>query len=335
MSLAMLAPDVHPDSPRPPATAQPVAVRRDAVRRAFTLVELLVVIAILGVLIALMLPAVQAAREAARRQICSSHLREVGLAISHYESAVRKFPAGRIGCDDSGDNPATPLPFCPPGLPVEKKTAASGFITLLPYMEQQALHDKLAVAHGGLWNRNMDDLGWWYASHAKAEAIKERVTVYVCPSDPSKGLSDAYNPVIAATGTYAFIQGTKGPASPGFESKYENDGLFLYVIQRKRTEITDGSSQTIMLGETIMNDTFEGSNTWTYARRNADSLRTTELALNTPPGPGDYYGLQNGALGSVHPGGVMFAYADGHVDMIAESVELAVLRAASTIAGED
>ncbi len=326
----MLAPDVLQDSPRPPATAG-----QNAVRRAFTLVELLVVIAILGVLIALMLPAVQAAREAARRQICSSHLREVALAISHYESAVRKFPAGRVGCDDTGEDPATPLAICPPGLAVEKRNAASGFITILPYMEQQALHDKLDVANGGLWNRNMNDLGWWYGSPKKAEAIKLRPTLFVCPSDPSKPLSDAYSPVVAATGTYAFVQGTKGAASPGLESKYENDGLFLYVIQRKRSEIADGSSNTLMIGETLMADTFESSNTWTYARRNADSLRTTEFILNTPPGPGEFYGLQNGAMGSVHPGGGMFAYADGHVDMVTDTVELAVYRAASTIAGED
>ena len=319
-------------SDRAPGSVQPqVAVTSGGLaRHGFTLVELLVVIAILGVLVAIMLPAVQAAREAARRQICSSHLREVALAIDHYESALSHYPAGRVGCDDTLN-----IAVCPPGLPPEKKTAASGFVAILPYMEQQALHDQLDVRNGGLWNRNVDDLSWWYASSAKAVAVEQRVPLLVCPSDTSESISDVYAPVLAATGSYAFVQGTKGTASPRPVAKYDNDGLFLYVIERRASEVADGLSNTLMIGEVTMADTWESSNTWTYARLNADSLRTTEYAVNTWPGAGSTYELQNGAMGSRHPGGALFAYADGHVAMIEEGVELTVYRAASTIAGEE
>jgi prepilin-type N-terminal cleavage/methylation domain-containing protein/prepilin-type processing-associated H-X9-DG protein len=312
----------------------------------FTLVELLVVIAILGVLVALLLPAVQAAREAARRQICGSHLRQVALAVEHYESALRRLPAGRVGCDDTGDdcrnNPnqdpsgcAVAVAVCPAGLSVEKKTAASAFVTILPYMEQQALHDRLAVAKGGLWNRNVNDLGWFYASPTKAEAIKQRVPIFVCPSDASKPISDAYDPVFAATGSYVFVQGTKGPTSRRPTAKYDNDGAFIYVTGRKASEISDGLSRTLAGGEVVMSDAWESSNTWTYARMNADAIRTTEHPLNTRPGVGGGYEAQNGAFGSEHPVGGMFAYADGHVEMIHNDIALDVYRALATIAGDD
>jgi hypothetical protein len=279
-----------------------------------------------------MLPAVQAAREAARRQMCMSHLKQVAQAVANYESGIAFFPAGRVGCDDTPD-----VPECPPGLPPEKKTAASAFVTILPYMEQQALHAQLDVDHGGLWNRNIDDLAWWYNSAAKARAITQTVAVFRCPSDTSQLVSDVYLPVHAATGSYAFVQGTKRPSAsvtPG-EARYNNDGLFVYVKRRRAGEITDGLSGTLMAGEVRMADTWESSNTWTYARFNADTLRTTEFALNTPPGAGSPYSLQNGAFASQHPSIGLFAHADGHVDALRDDIDLRAYRALSTVAAED
>ena len=95
-------------------------------KRAFTLVELLVVIAIVGLLIAMSLPAVLSAREAARRTTCVSRMRQSGLGILEYQSATAYFPPGRTGCDDTGDEMSHKV--CPPGLPPTKKTAASGFV---------------------------------------------------------------------------------------------------------------------------------------------------------------------------------------------------------------
>ncbi len=94
--------------------------------RGFTLLELLVVISIIGVLIGLLLPAIQSAREAARRDSCTNNLKQLGLAIHSYEASHRKFPPGRVGCDDTGDS--MPIAPCPPGLPTDRKTAASGSV---------------------------------------------------------------------------------------------------------------------------------------------------------------------------------------------------------------
>jgi prepilin-type N-terminal cleavage/methylation domain-containing protein/prepilin-type processing-associated H-X9-DG protein len=302
---------------------------------AFTLIELLIVIAIIGVLIGLMLPAIQAAREAARRDGCINNQRQVADAMLNYEAARGHFPAGRVGCDDTGESPATPIAACPPGLPSEKKNAASGFVTILPELEQQALYDQLAVDRGGLWNRNVDDLTWWYNDPAKARGIMERLPVFVCPSDDSEPISVQYSPALAATGSYALVQGTRGPRRPRAEAKYDNDGLFLYVIPRKASEVTDGLSNTLMLGEVLLADTWESSNTWTYARLNADSLRSTDYPLNTPPGSGSGYERQDGAFGSQHPSGAVFAYADGHVEFLEDIIDPAAYRALSTIAGDE
>jgi prepilin-type N-terminal cleavage/methylation domain-containing protein len=297
---------------------------------AFTLVELLVVIAILSVLAALLLPAVQAAREAARRHVCITNLKQAAAALSNYESAQRQFPAGRLGCDDT-----TSIAICPPGLPVEKKNAASGFVAILPYLEQHPLFEQLAVDRGGLWNRNVDDLAWWYDSSAKAQGVAVSLEVMRCPTDPSDLISKVYDPVLAATGSYALVQGSKGPHSPRAAAKYDNNGMFLYVVPRRAAEVTDGLSNTVIVGEVIMADTWESSNTWTYARLNSDSLRTTEYALNTTPGAGDLYESQNGAFASWHTEGALFAYADGHINWVRDDIELKAYRALSTIAAED
>jgi prepilin-type N-terminal cleavage/methylation domain-containing protein/prepilin-type processing-associated H-X9-DG protein len=304
-------------------------------RGAFTLVELLVVIAIMAVLIGLLMPAVQAARETARRAVCTDRQKQVVLAIRNYETAHGAFPAGRLGCDDTGEG--APIPLCPPGLTPEEKNAASGFIPILPYIELQALFDQLDVAHGGLWNRNVASLAW-YDIPAKRAGIQQRVPLFVCPSDTADELSDVYDPVIAATASFVLVQGSIGPGHPAYAkaaAKYDNNGLFTYKQARREREVTDGLTHTLAVGEVILADWWESSNTWTYARQNADALRTTANPLNTRPGAGVMSDLQNGAFASHHPGGATFAHADAHVEFIQEDIDLSLYRALSTIAGED
>ena len=311
----------------------PFPVKRPDCRAtgAFTLVELLVVISIIGVLIAVLLPAVQAAREAARRGACYNNQKQIGVAIANYEGLCGKFPSGRVGCDNTGDYYT--ISVCPPGLTAEQKTAASGFIEILPQLEQQALYDLLAIHKGGLWNKNVSDLGW-YKNDNKSWGIKKRPRVYICPSDASNSISDIYPPVLAATGSYAFVNGVLGPEDPVNLVKFENNGLFLYVIKRKAKQVEDGLSNTMMLGEVVLADTFESSNVWTYALANADCLRSTSNPLNTRPGA-DKDGKsqkQNGAFGSEHPGGGVFCFADGHAKFISDDVDFPLYQEMSTIA---
>ena len=300
--------------------------------RGFTLVELLVVIAIIGVLVAVLLPAVQAAREAARRAQCMGNQTQIALAISIHENSLQEYPPGRIGCDDTGDEMA--ISVCPAGLSVEKKTGASGFISILPYIEQQPLYDRLGVQAGGLWNRNVDNL-YWYYNRDKKQGIAQRLVQFVCPSDWSEPMSDVYAPVSAATSSYALVQGSLGPDSPPHRTKYENNGMFIYVLKRAAKQVTDGLSQTTMIGEVVLSDTWESSNVWTYALTNADCLRNTKNRLNTRPGAGVAAERRNGAFGSRHPGGTVFGYADGHIGFISDSISLDVYQAQATIRGEE
>lgn len=299
---------------------------------AFTLVELLVAITVIGVLTAILLPAVNAAREAARRISCTNKQRQVGVAITNYETSFRKFPAGRIGCDDTGDLMTHRI--CPPGLSPEQKTGASGFVVILPQLEENGLYDQVDVYHGGLWNRNVDDL-YWYANKQKCRAIKQRIDILVCASDPSDPISNVYAPVTAATSSYAFVNGSLGPDAPVQQTKFENNGMFLYVTSRRFKQIRDGLSRTMMLGEVVMSDTWESSNTWSYTLVNADCLRSTRNPLNTRPGAGITLERQNGAFGSFHAGGANFCFGDGHVQFITEDIELELYQALSTIDGRE
>ena len=112
---------------------------RPAAALGFTLVELLVVIAIIGILVALLLPAVQAAREAARRTQCQNNLKQLGLAALNHEGTHKHLPPGRMGCDGAANL------NCSPG---EWSRAASGFLPMLPFLEEPALYDSIDFDDG-------------------------------------------------------------------------------------------------------------------------------------------------------------------------------------------
>lgn len=299
----------------------------------FTLVELLVVIAIIGILIGMLLPAVQSVREAARRIQCQNNLRQVGVALLNYESSFMMLPPGRVGCDDIGEQ--MQVSQCRSGLTSEQKNGASGFVSILPQLEQSNLRDALKVENGGLWNRDVDDLMWWQNYPQKREGVRVQLPVLWCSSESGNRESDVYSPIIAATSSYALNSGSLGPDHPVHTTKYKNDGAFIYHSQISLKDIDDGLSNTFLVGEVIRPDTNESSNVWSYAIANGDCLRTTTNPLNTVPGAGIVVELRNGAFGSSHPNGGSFVYGDGHVAFVDDTVTLPVYRSFSTIDGSE
>jgi len=298
-------------------------------RSGFTLVELLVLIATIGMLAALLMAAIQSAREASRRTTCQNNLRQLGLALHHHESVHREYPAGRQGCDSWGASD-TRSPCTGNVLPAEM-TGASGFISLLDFLDLDVLRDQLDVADGGLWNNDTNDVRWYVNSDRKRLGVQSRPAVMVCPSAVAEPLSDVYFPVIAATGSYALSSGSLGPSDPKWRVKYRNNGLFVYFDKRRPADVYDGLSNTFAAGEVRAADRWESSNTWTYAISHADSLRSTKNPLNSVPGDGIVEERQNGAFGSMHPGGSLFLFADGHVKFILNDVEMSVFRRLSMI----
>ena len=261
-------------------------------QRAFTLVELLVVIAIIGVLVALLLPAVQAAREAARRCSCLNNISQLALAVHNYEFAVEHLPAGVI-------NPEGPIRSEDNGQHV------SWLVQILPYIEMQNVYNIFDIEEGA------------YAP-ANSMVRATTVSVFLCPSYPGSDLNEEET---AAVSTYA---GCHHDVEAPIDA--DNHGLMFLNSQIRYTDILDGSSQTILIGEyrpdeagmyegrfrrmqnslgwvsgtraTLRNtgSSFEDTRSW--RRQNAEPL--------PQPGP-----LDVGGFSSAHPGGAQFALADG------------------------
>ncbi|MBN1908698.1 MAG: DUF1559 domain-containing protein [Pirellulales bacterium] len=195
---------------------------RHHARRAFTLVELLVVIAIIGILIALLLPAVQAAREAARRLQCSNNLKQIGLAILNYESANRCFPL--VG-EDTG-NP---------------RHLASWWVRIFPQLEDKVAYENLDLSE--LWTGTNP--------HNK-EFLDNRYFDYMdCPSSTLPDFVTYSIPVHVMAPCYAGITGgADHPSARSMSVGIFSQGGVLTITDRVRmADITDGSSNTMMVGE--------------------------------------------------------------------------------------
>jgi prepilin-type N-terminal cleavage/methylation domain-containing protein/prepilin-type processing-associated H-X9-DG protein len=334
-------------------------------RRAFTLVELLVVIAIIGILIALLLPAVQSARESARRAHCLNNLKQFGLAAHNYESTFKRLPPSRLN-----------LINFPAGV-----TAAdtgeewSQHARLLPYFEQDAGYDKIDF-----------DRNWNHANNKGALAI--RPPVFICPSDAAARLDPPGNQEQGKTNYRANAgamtvtgRNNNGIFFPFVDVDY-NDRLQFHKYGLTLAEVLDGTSNTAMFSERAVGDdtpnkyhpegdwyllsspTATGANfNVTIAFRNAciastppspisnmnsDSrggqrwsnpgTRVTRYNHVVPPNGRSCCGMMNGnndcgneagatTATSFHPGGVNLVLVDGSVKFVRDAISPSIWQA--------
>jgi prepilin-type N-terminal cleavage/methylation domain-containing protein/prepilin-type processing-associated H-X9-DG protein len=317
-------------------------------RKGFTLIELLVVIAIIAVLIALLLPAVQAAREAARRAQCVNNLKQMGLALHNYHDINNTFPNLRPG-DDPNKNDSN---------------AFSTWVAVLPQIEQTTLFNA--------WNFSLSfndpSVDPAYAAscipQAHATVAMTQISAFNCPSDlhqpylntMNSGRNDIPHLTQLAVSSYAVNAGTGGPPDccadktppyPITDLKHGNNGFADYGRPHGVQDFTDGTSNTIAVGETAYNNdgSWYGSqvgncsgfnssfNVWTISLRHGSNFRGPKNPINTPPGrlisAGGTCGM-NAAFGSRHSGGANFLLADGSVRFVKNSVSLSNYRAICT-----
>lgn len=312
---------------------------------AFTLVELLVVIAIIGILVALLLPAVQAAREAARRAQCMNNLKQIGLASQNYISTYNaELPYGYEG----------PMPR-PPARSFQKRGV---FTELLAFMEEQATYDLIQFDYGknGVPNNPFAD-----------PARDLVVQAFVCPSwtDPSvyAGAPPGFEYENGALVTYAGVGGAaNSPDVTLVGGQYPDNGAFTIkqvsatprpIVTGKRRavrEVTDGLSQTALLGEFVHRDCpigqpcdeFPGNvRPWYLAgfQSGSDSVpfiysvKELEFTPNTQGLTRSVDGWNKMPMGSYHPGVTQFVYADGSVQVINDDIELDAYQALGTANG--
>ena len=321
-------------------------------RRGFTLIELLVVIAIIGVLIALLLPAVQAAREAARRAQCTNNMKQIGLALHNYESSFGSFPPGVITWTEN---------------PLNCAASQRGFTAqalFLGNMEGTNIYNAINFSHtaggfdeygvsGGIINRT---------------ALITQINSYVCPSDLKQTPYDltqskngySQTSYAASSGNRDIFRwycgcpaGRGGFCTGGVE--IEPDGAFGKNFTFKISDILDGTSSTIFYGETsrFKNDPDQVFNSWSRGLwfgsagggDRPQGLASTVMKMNAPFLPNNSSGataptysitgdvdswlfdpafLQMGQFGfrSFHPGGANFLFGDGSVHFLKETINM-------------
>lgn len=331
--------------------ARTLHITATAQLRAFTLVELLVVIAIIGILVALLLPAIQAAREAARRSQCVNNEKQLVLAFIGFHDTEKKFPAGRQGCDGN-----LFFPQCQQGSAGTDlnganmgQSGASALARILPYIEEHALYDQLHVEDIAIWGVNAA----WFTNTDVQAALLKAPDVFLCPSDSNRQpVADYKHEVPTRTdvvpSSYALSMGTMGSPETSNVVKFENNGVFIYAKQFKISQIPDGLSKTFFVGESTEGHRAESSCIWSNGSR-GNLLRTTLNPLNipiefdagtgnmmnNPPGGTNPGGRMNSAFRSNHPGGANFGFGDGHIAFVTDEVDLNTYRWLSTRAPID
>ncbi len=285
--------------------------------RGFTLVELLVVIAIIGVLVALLLPAVQAAREAARRSQCLNNLHQMGVALYGYHDSHRSFPSAYIW---------------------PNRALWSGLI--LNQMEQVPLYDTLEFGEPWDVNDSPNEL-----------ACATYLPAYRCPSSTNLRHMDLQgitrrvpcNYLACASGT-----GTRESGPPPVVGLPDSDGMFYVNSDTRVADIRDGTSSTVAIGETLVRIDVQGPDLhgvvqivdhWYIGTPSGDAnevsegMGSTGVAINSVDMPDVFVDEKELCFSSRHPGGAQVLFADGHAAFISETIDRDVWSALGTRAG--
>ncbi|WP_166828109.1 DUF1559 domain-containing protein [Thalassoroseus pseudoceratinae] len=312
-------------------------MRKPTHRHGFTLIELLVVIAIIAILIALLLPAVQQAREAARRTQCKNKLKQIALALHNYHDSVGVFPFSTI-CGINTNNTGIS----------NSNSRQSWFHMVLPYVEQDNLYQDMLVKI----EANQFPGGW----NPEASVV---VDTFMCPTDPvnpkttQQGFHGNYIPCHGAGNTGS------GTGTPPANLR----GMFYPLSKTKLTDVKDGTSNTIMLGEIrLQEDSVPASGSGNvvcggshdlrgryHNTRHGNSTFTTLRSPNTPTGDATQYcnGTEdvpcrecrstNGEIHarSWHAGGVQVAMGDGSVRFFSDNTDQATFQALGTMRGKE
>jgi prepilin-type N-terminal cleavage/methylation domain-containing protein len=273
---------------------------RAANRRGFTLVELLVVIAIIGILVALLLPAVQAAREAARRSQCINNLKQWGLASQNYHDVNKRLPMG-----------------CVPGQYWLWKGA------LLPYIEESSIYGLINYIYpNNCFAYNQTLSGNNYLSSPSNKFVSSAF----CPSDPNS--YKIYNDPTFGPFAPSNYLGSIGVTSTA------NNGVFFYGSQVSFRLITDGLSNTLMAGDRGISADLDWG--WAVCGYGSDGMGLGDGTLPTFPfAQGDPNGSYNAQYWSYHPGGSQFIFVDCSAHFISYEVDVNVFNSLGTIAGQE
>jgi prepilin-type N-terminal cleavage/methylation domain-containing protein len=282
-------------------------------RKAFTLVELLVVIAIIGILVALLLPAIQAAREAARRTECNNKMKQIGLALQNYHDTHKTLPPG--------------------GLSNGNRLGWTVFI--LPFMEMQALHNQVN------FNATSYD-----AAVAAIPANEMMVLPFLCPSSVrakqfENGSTTLYTThyygILGPKGTNASTGGTYGwDNSVAGHGGHATQGVLVRHNSMGLRDVLDGTSNTFLVGESSYSRNLAGQDNTSFRRwyRGCDGAASASTknildGINVTP----YNGSNNFndvSFGSEHPGGCLFVRCDASVTFVSQNVDLGVYKATAS-----
>ncbi len=290
--------------------------------RGFTLIELLVVIAIIAILIALLLPAVQQAREAARRTQCKNNLKQIGLALHNYHDVARMFPSGWIAVDENRRPSA------------HEGTSGVGWATMiLPQMEQANIYQ--------LFDPKLP-----LTDPINALFLSNQIAAYKCPSDPQPEtflLSEeggggviAVLPIANYVGSFGTEELDGCENAPGnlpvmADGTCRGDGIFYHNSSVRLSHITDGTTNTIMVGERKTVPSLDWYTSWPgmIAEGEEAFQRVCASADHPPNDPNTHFD----DFSSQHVGGAQFCLGDGSVRFISENIDRGVYQSLATIQG--